>query len=639
MKKENILIFNFDAHKPPVFKEAKGKDYYLYGSDKTPKEWYNRYPDYLIDLYNKSSKHNAIINGKTNFIAGRGWILDDTVTKLNDKVLLSSFINHPGADSLFELTKKIVKDEVLIGGFALEVVLSKDGKKLIVNHLDFGNIRLGLDNETYFYTSDWSTKKPEQNEDYTEYELFPWDESAEKEKKYLIYYKSYRPNLKEYPLPSYIGGIPYIEADGEIANFVLNNVKNGFSAGTIVNFHSGEPTEDAKAYIETAFKKKFSGTDKAGNQMFIFDDGKERGVDVIPIDTNGQDDRFLNLNDQIQAEVFTSHGSVNPSLFGIKTESGLGNNADEIRTATEFLYTSYVEPQQRIYEQLFNQIASFMGLPTGLKIERIAPITSDFSEATLAEVMTTAEIREKAGLPVLEAQESGGAADALATLSPLVATKVLDNMTTEEIRGLVGLKGSPSVQRTETKFASEMIDHAFSTLGFSDDEIEVVEVLDIDYNPFDFADVSSIDSQIIDILKANPESTVEEIAQQVGETPKQVQARINRLIQNNLLEPTDNAHEVTEEGEDEVTELITVYKYIERPDAPALRTESRDWCKARLRDSKSYTREEILSMVNTFGQSAFNHRGGWYTNPNTGTRTPFCRHIWSARTVKVKKNA
>ena len=34
-------------------------------------------------------------------------------------------------------------------------------------------------------------------------------------------------------------------------------------------------------------------------------------------------------------------------------------------------------------------------------------------------------------------------------------------------------------------------------IGFNDDEIEVVEEFDLDYNPFVFADVSNIDSQII----------------------------------------------------------------------------------------------------------------------------------------------
>ena len=147
MDKNNILIFNFEAHKPPVFKEAKGKDYVLYGSGK---EWRNRYPDYLVDLYNKSSKLNAIVNGKSNYISGRGWIVDGTVTHLEDKVKLASFIKSVGNDSLHELTKKISKDEVIFGGFALEVIVNKDGKGLTINHFDFGNIRVGIEEDTYF---------------------------------------------------------------------------------------------------------------------------------------------------------------------------------------------------------------------------------------------------------------------------------------------------------------------------------------------------------------------------------------------------------------------------------------------------------------------------------------------------------
>ena len=134
MNKENILIFNFEANKPPVFKEERGKDYIVYGTEAPYK---NLYPDYLVELYNTSGKHNSIVNGKTNYISGRGWRVDETVRTLEDKVKLENFINHVGNDSLFELTKKIVKDIELFGGYALEVIVTKDGKGLIINHIDF----------------------------------------------------------------------------------------------------------------------------------------------------------------------------------------------------------------------------------------------------------------------------------------------------------------------------------------------------------------------------------------------------------------------------------------------------------------------------------------------------------------------
>jgi len=592
MKKEDILIFNFEAHKPPVFKEEKNKDYVLYGTEKPYK---NRYPDYLVELYNTSSKHNSIVNGKTNYISGRGWGVDETARTLEDKVRLEGFIQHPGADSLFELTKKIVKDNELFGGFALEVIVSKDGKGLVINHIDFGYIRVGTEEDTYFYTSDWSGRKPEDNEDFETLSLFPWDDTAVKGERYLIYYKTYRPNLKEYPLPTYVGGVPYIEADYEVANYVLNNTKNGYSGGTIWNFHNGQPTDDAQAYIKKQIKAKHHGSNNAGEPVLIFDDGKDRGVEIISTNPNGQDDKFINLNKQIQDEIFTAHG-VDASVF-IKTEdTGFSNNADEVRVAIEALNLSYVEPQQRIYEQLFNNFATYLGLPTALFIEKIAPIKVQLSESTLTAVLTTDELRELAGYKPLEKEQ-------------------------------------------QANFSSEdRVWLELNSLGYEDDELEVVDEFECDYNPFVFADVSAIDSQIINILSENPKTPISEIAETVGETEAEVSRRIKRLVSQDLLEPQETQTKVTDEGEEEVEELITVYKYKLRSDAPNLKGHSRDFCRRLIALNKNYTIEEINRLNNGMGTNVFSNRGGWYTNPNTGTHTPFCRHIWSAKTVKVKSN-
>ena len=636
MNKENILIFNFEANKPPVFKEERGKDYIVYGTEAPYK---NLYPDYLVELYNTSGKHNSIVNGKTNYISGRGWKVDQTVRTLEDKVKLENFINHVGNDSLFELTKKIVKDNELFGGYALEVIVTKDGKGLIINHIDFGDIRVGVEEDTYFYTSDWASRKPTSNEDFETLTSFPFDGSAVKGERYICYYKSYRPNLKEYPLPNYISGINYIKSDYEVSNYVLNSISNGYSGGTIWNFHNGQPTQEAQAYIKKQIKNKHHGSNNAGEPVIIFDDGKEKGVEIISTNPNGQDDKFINLNQQIQDEIFTAHG-VDASVFIKTVDTGFSNNADELRVAIEAMNSSYIEPNQIMYEKLFNDFVVLLGMPSGLKIEKIAPISTPLSENALTAVMTTAEIREMAGLPPLKAEEqSGGAADALATLSPLVATKVLDNMTAEEIRGLVGLKGTPTITRTESKFSNDELELAFSKIGYTDDQIEVIEIFDIDYNPFDFADVSSIDSQIIDIVQANPKVTVEEISDQVGETPSEVQKRIDRLVKNGLLDLQKTKIKVTEEGEQEVSELITVYKYAKRADISGneIIAGTRDYCRDMLARDKSYTRQELLGMVNDFGQGTFTHRGGWWNR--NGNRVPYCRHVWSARTVKVKTDA
>ena len=596
MNKENILIFNFEANKPPVFKEERGKDYIVYGTDAPYK---NLYPDYLVELYNTSGKHNAIINGKTNYISGRGWKVDQTVRTLQDKVKLENFINNPGNDSLFELTKKIVKDNELFGGYALEVIVTKDGKGLIINHIDFGYIRVGIEEDTYFYTDDWASRKPTSNEDFETLIPFPFDGSAVRGQRYICYYKSYRPNLKEYPLPNYVSGVPYIAADYEVANYVLNNTKNGYSGGTIWNFHNGQPTQEAQAYIKKQIKNKHHGSNNAGEPVIIFDDGKDKGVEIISTNPNGQDDKFINLNQQIQDEIFTAHG-VDASVFIKTIDTGFSNNADELRVAIEAMNSSYIEPNQRLYEKLFNDFAVLLGMPSGLKIEKIAPLKVQISESTLVAVLTTDEIRELAGFKPLE---------------------------------------KPLQKATEQVFSEEEFKFDLSEFGYAEDELEVISEKELDYNPFDFADVSYIDSQIIDIVKATPKATVEEIGQQVGETPSEVQERIDRLVKNGLLDLTKTKIKVTEEGEQETSELITVYKYALRHDAPSLRGSSRDFCKNLMREDRSYELKDIMVMNNKQGSNVFAHRGGWYNNPVTKSRTNYCRHVWRARTVKVKTDA
>jgi DNA-binding Lrp family transcriptional regulator len=605
MNKENILIFNFEANKPPIFKEERGKDYIVYGTEAPYK---NLYPDYLVELYNTSGKHNAIINGKTNYISGRGWKVDETVRTLQDKVKLENFINNVGNDSLFELTKKIVKDNELFGGYALEVIVTKDGKGLIINHIDFGYIRVGVEEDIYFYTDDWASRKPTSNEDFETLTPFPFDGSAVKGERYIVYYKSYRPNLKEYPLPNYVAGVPYIAADYEVANYVLNNTKNGYSGGTIWNFHNGMPTQEAQSYIKKQIKNKHHGSNNAGEPVIIFDDGKDKGVEIIATNPNGQDDKFTNLNQQIQDEIFTAHG-IDASVFIKTIDTGFSNNADELRVAVEAMNSSYIEPAQRLYEKLFNDFVILLGMPSGLKIEKVAPIKVQISESTLVAVLTTDEIRELAGFKPLE---------------------------------------KPLEKKTEQVFSEDdLFWQELTKYGYRDDELEIISEKQLDYNPFDFADVSSIDRQIIDTLLSEPKTTVDELANIVGETPGEIQQRIDRLIENGLLEVEGEEVEVTEEGEEAVeetgetekTELITVYKYAKRADisGAALIPGSRDFCIKLIREGKNYTIEEIRRMSLLEGRDVFTKRGGWYNND--GVRTPYCRHVWSARTVKVKKDA
>lgn len=462
MSLSNLYFFNgvdllkFDAHKTPEFKQRNTVDWVLYGNDD---EWKNRYPDYLIHLYNSSPKNNAIINKKCSYIKGQGLNFGGAGLSLQDKIQLGGFVAKLEDSKVFE---RSVSDLSIFGGFANEMVFNKGGNKVEPYHIDFSNIRVSKpvwneelqdwNRPTYYYTSDWSSRKPHNNEDFVEFEEFNPNETPDKNKRYLFYYKEYRPDLGVYPLPDYLASVPYIAADYEISNFTINNVKNGFTSGYLINFYNGDPTEEQKRDIVANFDAVLHGTDNAGKSIKSFNEDKDSAVDITPLNANGQDDRFINLNNTIRDEIYTGHG-VDPVIAGLKGDSGWSNNADEKRVAVEEWQNSYVDSKQKIFEDYFTNVAHFNDIKGKVEIVKTLSMPKQFSEQTLMQISTSDELRSMAGLPVSKV-ERNLVSDALASLSPLVANKVLDSMTITEIRSLINLEATKE-KRTTIEMSKE----------------------------------------------------------------------------------------------------------------------------------------------------------------------------------------
>ena len=149
---------------------------------------------------------------------------------------------------------------------------------------------------------------------------------------------------------------------------------------------------------------------------------------------------------------------------------------------------------------------------------------------------------------------------------------------------------------------------------------------------------------ILNQLKGNPYAKPEELAKSLNVDKDKVTTVLEWLAAKKLIDTIGGIFTPTEKGLDKDTEgydteIYTVYRYVERPDAPEVKTESRKFCidMVALTESDALTYEQIETYTNEFGEDAWNYRGGFYTNPNTGETTPWCRHIWVGET-KVKRN-
>jgi hypothetical protein len=63
---------------------------------------------------------------------------------------------------------------------------------------------------------------------------------------------------------------------------------------------------------------------------------------------------------------------------------------------------------------------------------------------------------------------------------------------------------------------------------------------------------------------------------------------------------------------------------------------TRPFCEIIIDANRYYTKIDINTMSNGFGLSVFEYAGGYYTNPDTGETTPYCRHGWSMIFVERK---
>jgi hypothetical protein len=382
-------------HKVPVMLENKAGKYITYGA-------FNEYPYYLLDNYRRSSKHNAIVNGKVNYIVGGGWKAGDKMTVEQQARYAKFFDGLSEHDDLNDITEKLVLDLEIFNGFAVAVTWNKMGTIAKMEHVPFEKIRVDKE-ERMFQVAEWY------NDDMVQ--LFPKIGDVEKIPafdpdnrigKQLFYYRVYAAGVKSYPLPEYMGGLAWIEADVQVANFHNNNLRNNFWGGYLINFNNGIPTPEEQGDIERQIKRKFSGTDNAGRFVVTFNDDVSKAPTLEPLTPSDMDKQFEILNKAIQQEIFISHRVVNPMLFGVKTEGQLGGR-QELVEAYELFKATYVNDRVRKVERMINYLASFNGVE-GIELIPVEPITERLSEQALLTIMTPEELREKAGLPPLEKQ-------------------------------------------------------------------------------------------------------------------------------------------------------------------------------------------------------------------------------------------
>ena len=400
--KDRLISVNLETATAPIVQEVRGKDYIEYGTE----DWRNLYPQFLIDLYYNSSTHAAIINATSEMIAAEDLIASDEDVNLDAYVKLKKFLRHANSkESLHQVIKKVAFDFKLQGAYALHIVWNRERTEIAeVYHVPVERVRAGRPNElgkvdTYYISADWSNTRI-----HKPYPIAAFNVNDRTSGSQLIYTGSYSPNMDCYHTPDYLAACNWALVDQRVAEFHLNNIENGFSGSYFISFANGIPTSEERRQIEQSLSDKFTGAKNSGKFILTFSDDKTRTPEITPISVSDADKQYLALQELLTQNILTGHRVTSPMLMGIKNDTGLGSNVDELNAAFNFYLNTVIIPYQLQIKNTLQTIFSVNDMDLPVEFVQLKPITLTFTSEDLKGIMSEDELRAEMGLKPLDVE-------------------------------------------------------------------------------------------------------------------------------------------------------------------------------------------------------------------------------------------
>lgn len=375
----NSYILNLSAYTSPTISESKKGDFVEYGAD-------NNYFQFLIDRYLYSTTNNAIISGCANMIYGKGISALDSNKKPDEYAKMISLIKP-------KALKKLALERKLLGMGALQIGYDK-GKVSFIDHFPMHTLRAEKCNdkgeiEAWYYHPDWANKKPSD-----ELKIIPAFGFGNKKDVEIFIVKPYLSGYHYYTPIDYSGALPYAKLEEEISDYLINDVQNGFSGTKIINFNNGIPLEEKREEIANDVKRKITGA-KGQKTIVSFSNNKEQSTEVIDIPLNDAPQHYEYLAKECFEKLIVGHRVTSPMLLGVRdTGGGLGNNADEIKTATLLYDNLVIKPYQLEIIEALDEILAVNGIKLKLFFKTIQPL--EFTD--LENAQSQDQIKEETGL-------------------------------------------------------------------------------------------------------------------------------------------------------------------------------------------------------------------------------------------------
>jgi hypothetical protein len=357
----NLKFIQLETYTSPTIVEQKNKEWVEYGQD-------NNYYQYLIDLYYGSATNNACIKGISDLIYGDGLEVVRADRHLSGYLDLKKLFHE-------DCLRNAAMDLKMLGQCAIHLVKSKDRKKYVkAEHWAIQTLRPEKCNdkgeiEGYYFAPDWSKLKRGQKPH--RFASFGFDDSATE---CVLVIKPYSTGNYYFSPVDYQGGTQWAELETEISNYHINNIKNGMAPSMLINFNNGQPPAEVKDMIEAQIINKFTGSSNTGKFILSFNDNAESKADITPVQLSDAHNQYQFLSTESMQKVMMSHRVTSPMLLGIKDQTGFGNNAEELKTASILFDNTVIRPFQRLLLDGVRKIMNANGYNLDIYFKTLQPL-------------------------------------------------------------------------------------------------------------------------------------------------------------------------------------------------------------------------------------------------------------------------
>jgi hypothetical protein len=374
----SIKLIELASYTTPAIVEQKNKEWVEYGED-------NNYYQYLIDLYYGSPTNNAAIKGISDLIYGEGLEVVKADRHLAGYLDLKKVFDE-------DCLRNCAMDLKMLGQYAIHLVKSKDRKKYVAaHHWPIQTLRPEKCNEDgeiegYYFAADWSKLKRGQKP--KRFDAFGFDNNTSE---CILVCKPYSTGNYYFAPVDYQGGTQYANLEIEIANYHINNIMNGLAPSMLINFNNGQPPAEVKDMIEAQIQTKFSGSSNAGKFILSFNDNAETKADITPVQLSDAHNQYQFLSTEAGQKIMMAHRITSPMLLGIKDNSGFGNNAEELKTASILFDNTVIRPFQRLLLNGVQKVMNYNGYNLDVYFKTLQPL--EFTD--LSGKAVDAETKEK----------------------------------------------------------------------------------------------------------------------------------------------------------------------------------------------------------------------------------------------------